>query len=113
MTDMDKASVAKVYGMWAPVYDLAFGAVFEHGRKSVAAACKRVGGRILEVGVGTGISLPYYSSTNRIFGIDISEGMLEKARQRVDELKLRNVEALEVMDAERLDFPDESFDSVV
>jgi phosphatidylethanolamine/phosphatidyl-N-methylethanolamine N-methyltransferase len=77
------------------------------------AAAEQVGGRILEVGVGTGISLPAYSSRNRITGIDLSEAMLRKARRRVADLSLTNVEELEVMDAEHLSFPDGSFDVVV
>jgi phosphatidylethanolamine/phosphatidyl-N-methylethanolamine N-methyltransferase len=112
-TDIDKQAVTKVYGRWAPVYDLVFGAVFEQGRRAAIAASERVGGRILEVGVGTGISLPYYSRNSRVFGIDLSEQMLQKARQRVVARHLRNVERLAVMDAERLDFPDDSFDVVV
>ena len=61
-----------------------FGAVFEHGRHAAIAAAERIGGRILEVGVGTGMSLPYYSSDVRLSGVDISEPMLRKAQQRVD-----------------------------
>ena len=55
------ADVTKAYARWAPVYDLVFGAVFERGRHAAIAAAERVGGRILEVGVGTGISLPEYT----------------------------------------------------
>jgi phosphatidylethanolamine/phosphatidyl-N-methylethanolamine N-methyltransferase len=112
-TDIDKQAVTKVYARWAPVYDLVFGAVFERGRRAAIAASERVGGRILEVGVGTGISLPYYSDGSRVFGIDLSEQMLRKARQRVAEGRLHNVERLAVMDAERLDFPNAFFDVVV
>lgn len=112
-TDIDKTAVEKAYDRWAPVYDLVFGPVFERGRRAAIAAADRVGGRILEVGVGTGISLPDYSRANRIFGVDISAAMLGKARERVTELGLGHVEGLEVMDAERLAFPDASFDVVV
>ena len=112
-TELDKDTVAKAYGHWAPVYDLVFGAVFERGRHAAIAAAERIGGRILEVGVGTGISLPDYSRTNRLYGIDISEPMLRKAEKRVAELGLSNVEGLSVMDAEHLSFPDDSFDVVV
>jgi len=111
--DIEKAAVAKAYDRWAPVYDLVFGPVFERGRRASLVAAERVGGRVLEVGVGTGISLPDYSPANRIVGVDISEAMLAKARERVTELGLHHVEALEVMDAERLAFPDDSFDVVV
>ena len=112
-TDIDKQAVEKVYGRWAPVYDLVFGAVFERGRRAAIAASERVGGRVLEVGVGTGISLPHYSGACQVFGIDLSEPMLRKARRRVAERRLCNVESLAVMDAERLNFPDASFDVVV
>jgi phosphatidylethanolamine/phosphatidyl-N-methylethanolamine N-methyltransferase len=111
--ELDKDMIEKAYARWAPVYDLVFGAVFEHGRHAAIAAAERVGGRVLEVGVGTGLSLPYYSSAVRLCGVDISEPMLRRAQQRVAELGLSNVEALSVMDAERLQFPDALFDVVV
>ena len=111
--DLCTESVAKAYGRWAPIYDMVFGKVFAHGRSAAVEAAERIGGRVLEVGVGTGISLPKYSRDTRLVGIDISEPMLAKARKRVVELDLRNVETLAVMDAERLDFADESFDVVV
>ena len=76
-------------------------------------ACGPSGGRILEVGVGTGISLPDYARKNRLTGVDLSEPMLRKAHERVAQQKLANVEALAVMDAERLALPDDSFDVVV
>jgi len=112
-TDLDNFTVTKAYGRWAPVYDLVFGAVFERGRQAAVAAAGRIGGRILEVGVGTGISLPLYPSNCRLCGVDISAPMLRKAQERVAELNLANVEGLWVVDAARLSFPDNSFDVVV
>jgi phosphatidylethanolamine/phosphatidyl-N-methylethanolamine N-methyltransferase len=111
--DFNRDSIARAYGRWAPVYDLVFGQVFARGRDAAITAAERIGGRILEVGVGTGLSLPAYSHSNRITGIDISEPMLRKAQERVRALKLDNVEALSVMDATKLAFPDASFDVVV
>jgi phosphatidylethanolamine/phosphatidyl-N-methylethanolamine N-methyltransferase len=111
--DLDNETITKAYARWAPVYDLVFGAVFERGRHAAVAAAERIGGRILEVGIGTGISLPDYSPHNRLCGVDISEPMLRKAKERVAELGLGNVEGLWVMDAEHLSFPDDSFDVVV
>jgi SAM-dependent methyltransferase len=110
---LDKETVTKAYARWAPVYDLVFGAVFERGRSLAIEAAERIGGRILEVGVGTGLSLPHYSSANRICGVDISEPMLLKAKERVAALNLTHVEGLWVMDAERLAFADASFDVIV
>ena len=113
VADFDKASIERAYARWAPVYDLVFGAVFDRGRRAAVAAAERIGGRILEVGVGTGISLPDYARANRLVGVDLSEPMLRKARARVAEQSLSNVELLAVMDAERLALPDKSFDVVV
>ena len=114
---LDKNTISKAYARWAPVYDLVFGAVFERGRRAAIAvterACGPQGGRILEVGVGTGLSLPDYASRHRLVGVDLSEPMLRKAAARVAAHRLANVEALAVMDAERLAFRDESFDAVV
>lgn len=111
--DMRAHGIAKAYDRWAPVYDLVFGRVFARGRSAAIDAAERVGGRVLEVGVGTGLSLPRYSRRTRLVGIDISEPMLAKARDRVARLALPNVEELSVMDAEHLDFPDASFEVVV
>lgn len=113
MGELDAATITKAYARWAPVYDLVFGAVFEKGRRASIEAAERIGGRVLEVGVGTGISLPDYSRNTRLVGIDISEPMLRKAQGRKRELKLDNVEALSVMDVGHLGFPDESFNAVV
>src|ERR1700679_3313783 len=111
--DLDKQGLTKAYDGWAPVYDLVFGAVFERGRDAAIEAAERVGGRILEVGAGTGIALPQYSKDCQLCGIDISEPMLRKAQERVTEFGLKNVEGLWVMDAERKSFPGNSFDVVV
>jgi len=111
--ELDKATIAKAYARWAPVYDLVFGAVFDHGRKAAIAAAERVGGRILDVGIGTGLSLTDYSRDNRLCGVDLSEPMLRKAQERVEAFNLSNVDVLAVMDAEKLGFPDAFFDCVV
>lgn len=105
--------VVGAYARWAPIYDLVFGPVFRRGRRAAIAAAEDVGGRILEVGVGTGISLSGYSSRNRIVGIDISEAMLAKARHRVTALGLDHIERIDVMDAEDLAFANGSFDVAV
>ncbi|MGC2777365.1 MAG: methyltransferase domain-containing protein [Bradyrhizobium sp.] len=113
MGDIDRAGVEKAYERWAPVYDLVFGKVFDHGRQSTIMEADRIGGRILDVGVGTGLSLSDYARTTKICGVDISEPMLRRAQARVRELKLFNVETLAVMDAKHLAFPDNFFNAVV
>lgn len=111
--DIDRAGVAKAYAAWAPIYDLVFGQVFDAGRKATIALADQIGGRILDVGIGTGLSLTDYSRTTKICGVDISEPMLRKARERARTLNLTNVEALSVMDAKHLAFADGTFDAVV
>jgi phosphatidylethanolamine/phosphatidyl-N-methylethanolamine N-methyltransferase len=111
--ELDNAGVAKAYARWAPIYDLVFGAVFDRGRKASIAAAERIGGRILEVGVGTGLSLSDYSWTNRLIGVDLSAPMLRRAKARVVEHRLTNVDGLAVMDAQHLGFQDAVFDVVV
>ena len=111
--DFDREMVEQAYDRWAPIYDLVFGGVFSKGRDAAIQATNKIGGRVLEVGVGTGISLPLYALQVRIFGTDISEAMLKKAKRRVAELRLKNIEGLAVMDAEKLEFPDNSFDVVM
>lgn len=110
---MTTSSIAQAYDRWAPIYDIVFGPVFREGRRSAIRAAERIGGEVLEVGIGTGISLPDYRRTCRVTGIDISEDMLEKARERVRRQNLQNVRAIAVGDAESLDFADEFFDVVV
>src|SRR5260221_175343 len=104
---------------WAPstgsasVYDLVFGKVFDAGRQSTIVEADKIGGRILDVGVGTGLSLSDYSRSTKLCGVDISEPMLRRALKRVRTLGLSNVETLAVMDAKNLAFKDCFFDAVV
>ncbi len=111
---MDLVSIQRAYRRYAKLYDKSFGVATHHGRKlAVRMANSRPTQRVLELGVGTGLSLPLYRRDARITGIDVSEEMLEIARKRTLELGLTNVEALYNMDAENLAFEDDSFDAVV
>ncbi len=111
---MDLAAIRRTYRRYAGHYDMVFGPVFHPGRRmAVDTVNKRPDQRVLEVGVGTGLSLPLYREDARVTGIDISPEMLDKARDKVGEQKLENVEALLEMDAEQLEFEDNSFDAVV
>lgn len=110
---MDNADVEAAYARWAPVYDLTFALVMRPGRVAAAAAASRPGGRVLDVGVGTGLELPMFDPETRLTGVDLSRPMLAKARQRITAQALLNVEGLVVMDAMRLAFADATFDAVV
>jgi len=111
---MDLHALRKTYRRYARHYDYLFGPVLHPGRRlTVALANTRTRQRILEVGVGTGLSLPFYRPDSLVTGIDISAEMLEKARARVARLNLSHVEGLHEMDAESLSIPDNSFDAVV
>src|SRR2546425_11627044 len=90
--DIDREGVEKAYGRWAPVYDLVFGKVFDHGRQSTIVEADKIGGRILDVGVGTGLSLSGYSRSTRLCGVGIFEPMLRRGQQRVRAPRLSNVE---------------------
>ncbi len=111
---MDLQSVEKAYRRLARSYDLYFGAIFHPGRQAIVARLNlNPGDTLLEVGVGTGLSLPLYPRNITIYGIDLSEPMLEKAREKKKHYALNNVASLECMDAEHMRFADDSFDVVV
>jgi phosphatidylethanolamine/phosphatidyl-N-methylethanolamine N-methyltransferase len=110
---MDEGAVKRAYARWAPVYDVTFGRIAEAGRNRTVEHINQYEGRVLEVGVGTGISLPHYHRRLKITGIDLSPEMLKKARRRVVRDRLSHVEAILEMDASDMDFPDNSFDVVV
>src|ERR1700732_3401586 len=107
---MDLHDTIRPYRLFSGSSDFVFGPVFHPGRKAaVRIANDRPGQRILEVGVGTGLSLPYFRPDSQVTGIDVSTEMLAKARHRVEQQQLRHVAGLHVMDAEHLDFADSSF----
>ncbi len=111
---IDESDVKVAYRRWAPFYDQTFGMVASQGRRHVVEVINEMAkGRVLEVGVGTGLSLPDYHRNHEIVGIDLSPDMLDKARERVIEEGLNNVTGLHEMDAGELNFPDHSFDIVV
>lgn len=107
-------TVEKAYRSYAKYYDLVFGKVFHPGRHTAIEHLHcRPGERILEVGVGTGLSLPLYPNYVKVVGIDLSEPMLSQAQQKVRDEKIETIEELIIMDAQNMTFPDNSFDKVV
>jgi phosphatidylethanolamine/phosphatidyl-N-methylethanolamine N-methyltransferase len=110
---MDLNKIERVYTSYAGFYDRVFGKVFHEGRESAIRNLNvQPGEQILEVGVGTGLALPMYPRHCRIVGIDLSEGMLEKAKEKAEAHSLDHVQ-LHRMDAGAMEFADDSFDTVV
>jgi len=102
-----------VYDSYAWIYDLLFGKVFQSGRERAPILLKLFSGaRLLEVGVGTGLSLPLCARNVEFTGVDLSQKMLDRAHKRVDSLGLKQIKLLK-MDATTLEFPDNSFDRVL
>ena len=113
-SQLDGAHIVAAYARWAPVYDAIFGVITNAAiNKTIDVLNALPPGRILEIGVGTGLALPRYKREHRITGIDLSPDMLRRARARVTAEKLANVETLSEMDATKLAFPDQSFDAAV
>lgn len=110
---MDSDAVQSAYRRWAPVYDHTFGRVAADGRQQAVEILNEGSGSVLEVGVGTGLSLSSYRSDLEVTGIDLSAEMLEKAREKVAKKNLKHVVGLHEMDASDLRFEDNSFDQVV
>jgi phosphatidylethanolamine/phosphatidyl-N-methylethanolamine N-methyltransferase len=108
--EIENHHVHKVYRRWAPVYDATFGRIVEAGVKEAAKRLNQFHGRLLEVGVGTGLALPRYGPQLRVTGIDLSRDMLKRARNRVANSGKGNIEALIEMDATAMTFDDASFD---
>ena len=107
--------VRRSYARWAAHYDFTF-ALF--GRKYVKKVVNRLndethGCQVLDVGCGTGLSLPYFRPDLSVTGIDISDDMLARAEQRARRRRLTNIAALHVMDAGNMQFADNQFDSVL
>ena len=111
--DPNKQVMERAYARWVPVYDTLCGPVFVNGRRAAAQAARAVGGCILEIGVGTGLSFGDYNASTEITGIDISEPMIARGCARLSSGRYPYVKELTVMDAAALTFPDGTFDCVV
>ncbi len=105
--------ITDIYSIYSHFYDSFFGRIFQPGRQ-IANELMDVqpGEKILEVGVGTGISLPFYSKNAEVVGIDISQDMIKQAEKRKQELSLSNIR-LSIMDATRMAFRDGLFDKAI
>jgi phosphatidylethanolamine/phosphatidyl-N-methylethanolamine N-methyltransferase len=111
--DPESRVMENAYAHWAPIYDALCGPIFVNGRRAAAQAARAVGGHILEIGVGTGLSFDDYDANTEITGIDLSEPMIARARMRAASGRYPFVKGLAVMDAHDLRFEDATFDCVV
>ena len=109
---VDLEGQRRAYARWAPVYDRVYHRFLADAHRRTAAAAAAAGPDILEVGVGTGLVLPYYPAHARVVGVDLSEPMLRKATEKVSERALSQVKLIAAMDASRLGFADARFDAV-
>lgn len=109
---MDSETIQKVYNNYAVFYDMVFGKILESGRASaIRSLMLRPGDKVLEVGVGTGLSLPFFPHFCHVIGIDLSEKMLKRAVKKIKSLRLSNI-LIKRMDASRMAFADDTFDVV-
>lgn len=107
-----RQGVIRTYKRYAPIYDWIFGAILQPGRRALTSAVHGLNAKsVLEVGVGTGLTLRDYPHDCRLVGIDICTEMLALARSKAQQLSPRQIE-LEAMDAEATCYPDGSFDCV-
>ena len=113
LSTMGEADVRNAYRRWAPVYDATFGKLIAPGMRHAAKQANRLSGKLLDVGVGTGLALRYYGPQLAVTGVDLSTEMLDRARLRVKKARSKNIEALLEMDAGNLQFPDQTFDVAI
>jgi phosphatidylethanolamine/phosphatidyl-N-methylethanolamine N-methyltransferase len=110
---LDTKKVEKVYSIYSGCYDLVFGRLFHDSRVTAIELLElKRGSRVLEVGVGTGLSLPLYPRDCTVVGVDLTSKMLERGARRVTERGLSHVH-LQRQDASHLAFRDDSFDAVM
>jgi phosphatidylethanolamine/phosphatidyl-N-methylethanolamine N-methyltransferase len=110
--EYDLEGQRRIYARWAPIYDTIYYRLLSDAHRRTATAAAAAGPDILEVGVGTGLVLPYYPAHARVIGVDLSEPMLHKAIEKVRTQRLSQVRLIASMDACRLGLADASFDAV-
>ena len=109
---MRESSTKKIYDLHSTFYDITFGRLV---RKRIAGAIQRMniaeGETVLDVGIGTGASLAFYPHHARVFGIDLSAGMLREARKKIQENGLDHVRLFQG-NALGLPFEPDTFDHI-
>ncbi len=109
---METGDVKRAYNRWAPFYDNSFALFTKPYHRKMVGEINQCAGKVLDVGVGTGAQLPYYSDHLEITGIDLSDSMLERARLRVERFNLSHVKELREMDATQTPFAASSFNVI-
>jgi phosphatidylethanolamine/phosphatidyl-N-methylethanolamine N-methyltransferase len=110
--DLSKDHVERAYDAWAGIYDATCARLFAPAHRALAAEANRIGGRTLEVGVGTGLIFAHYAKNLDVTGIDISAPMLARARRKLAGGHHPQVRALDIADIHALPYDGASFDSV-
>jgi len=109
---MQEATTKGIYDFHSMFYDATFGRLV---KRRIARAISHMDVQqtdlVLDLGIGTGVSLNYYPRRGRIFGIDLSNGMLREAQRKIRERGLNHVQLIQA-DALHMPFPDDTFDQV-
>jgi phosphatidylethanolamine/phosphatidyl-N-methylethanolamine N-methyltransferase len=104
----------QLYSFYSPFYEYVFGKVLGPGRRKAFKYLPRLPyQKVLEIGVGPGSTLEFYPPKTRLVGIDISRAMIERAREKATHVNSGSRFDFRVMDASRLEFPDNYFDIVM
>lgn len=111
--DLDLSTIHRAYAIWAPFYDKVYRKMLRSSQAAASGAAIAAGRKVLEVGVGTGLSLADYPETHTVVGVDLSHPMLLRAKEKVEQGQLKAIAGLAAMDACRLGFSDGTFDAVV
>ena len=110
---MEVTEIKRIYAYYSRVYDFIFKRwFFPRQQYAIQALNISPGQRVLDLGVGTGFSLPLYPQHAQVIGVDLSSKMLREARKKVLRERLVHVNLME-MDAAHLAFPDNTFDCVI
>lgn len=99
------------YTLYQPFYDWVAGIFSSYRKKSIEQLNLNPNDRILILGAGTGLDLPYLKSCNSIYAIDITPSMLKKLDKKAEKLNLNVIS--QVMDGQNLEFKNNTFDCVI
>lgn len=109
-------AIPRDYSFIAPVYDHVFHKALNEGHRRIGTLLRskkpQKEMKVLEVGVGSGLTLDYLPNSVNFTGVDINQKMLSLAHEKAKRFKRKNIQ-LSIMDAEKLSFKANSFDLVL